>query len=87
MKSAPVAILKAQSINRLALRRNDAAAALSISPSLFDNWVRDGLMPRGKRIGGVMLWDMDMIRSAWQALVEDEPMATDNENPFDHLVA
>ena len=87
MKSAAVSTLRAQSINRLALRRNDAAASLAISPSLFDNWVRDGLMPRGKRIGGVMLWDADMIRTAWQALVEEEPVAAAGDNPFDHLVA
>lgn len=70
------ASLREISIPRFALRRDEAAASLAISPSLFDNWVRDGKMPKGKAIGGVVLWDRERIREAWRTLIEDEPQTS-----------
>lgn len=81
--------LREISIPRFALRRDEAAASLAISPSLFDNWVHDGLMPEGRKIGGVVLWDAELIRVAWQSLNEAataKPVDS-GENPFDNMVA
>lgn len=82
------ATLRSLSLPRFALRRDEAAASLAISPSLFDTWVEQGRMPKGRRIGGVMLWDAERVRLAWLALADaDEPKPEDDRNPFDHLVA
>ncbi|MCJ9672919.1 MULTISPECIES: AlpA family transcriptional regulator [unclassified Neorhizobium] len=79
--------LREISIPRFALRRDEAAASLAISPSLFDNWVGEGKMPRGRKIGGIILWDAERIRSAWLALIDsDEPKKEDGPNPFDGRV-
>ncbi len=80
--------LRSLSLPRFALRRDEAAAALAISPSLFDNWIHDGLMPEGRKIGGVVLWDAELIRAAWQSLNERATKSVDDgENPFDNMVA
>lgn len=83
------ATLREASINRLAYRRDEAAASLAISPSTFDSWILRGLMPKGRRIGGVTLWDAENLRAAWVALSEvgEDPPADDGENPFDTQVA
>lgn len=83
------ATLRASSLPRFALRRVEAAASFSISPSLFDTWVKSGIMPEGKRVRGVILWDAEALRTAWQSIADnDEQMAEDEgENPFDNLVA
>ncbi|MCB5201808.1 DNA-binding protein [Neorhizobium sp. T786] len=79
--------LRELSIPRFALRRDEAAASLAISPSLFDNWVGEGKMPRGRKIGGVTLWDAESVRAAWLALVDIEhSLEDDGENPFDRMV-
>jgi predicted DNA-binding transcriptional regulator AlpA len=80
------ASLREISIPRFAFRRDEAAASLAISPALFDNWVKDGRMPKGKKIGGVVLWDVEQVRSAWLRLT-DEPADYDGDNPFDRIVA
>ena len=55
MKSVAGATLRSLSLPRFALRRDEVAASLAISPSRFDNWRQDGLMPAGRKIGGVVL--------------------------------
>lgn len=53
----------------------------------FDTWVKDGLMPEGKRVRGVMLWDAERVRAAWQALIDqDDSKKDDGVNPFDQMV-
>jgi hypothetical protein len=39
-------------------------------------------MPKGRKIGGVVLWDTRKIAAAWDALA-DEDMRS---NPFDRVV-
>lgn len=41
------------SLPRFALRREEAAASLAISPTLFDAWIDGGLIPPGRKVGGV----------------------------------
>lgn len=78
--------IRAASVPRFALRRNEAAASLAISPSLFDNWVKLGRMPIGRKIDGVVLWDAEEIRVSWQALAEPVAVKDEGINPFDSLV-
>ncbi|CUX23083.1 conserved hypothetical protein [Agrobacterium deltaense Zutra 3/1] len=81
------ASLREQSIPRFALRRDEAAASLAISPSLFDNWVDEGKMPKGRKVGRVVLWDTESIRSAWLALADGEPdQKDDGDNPYKDIV-
>jgi predicted DNA-binding transcriptional regulator AlpA len=81
------ASLREQSIPRFALRRDEAAASLAISPSLFDNWVDEGKMPSGRKVGRVVLWDTESIRSAWLALADGDPVTEDEgDNPYKDVV-
>ncbi|MCP2207749.1 hypothetical protein [Bradyrhizobium diazoefficiens] len=41
-------------------------------------------MPKGRKIDGVVLWDVGQVREAWEAL-RDNP--ADETNPFDEVVA
>lgn len=79
------ASLREISIPRFALKRDEAAASLAISPTLFDTWVREGKMPKPRRVGGVVLWDTDAVREAWHRLRDGEH--DDGANPFDRVVA
>lgn len=75
-------------IPRYALRRDEAAASLGISQGTFDNWIRDGIMPSGTKVRGVVLWDVKQIENAWRALMEkQEEEQDDGLNPFDEAVA
>ncbi|KQU81296.1 hypothetical protein ASD00_35265 [Ensifer sp. Root31] len=80
------ATLRELSLPRFALRRDEAAASLAISPSLFDIWIKEGRMPKGRKIGGVMLWDTEAVRHAWSRLNEDGEL-DDDDNPYDRVVA
>ena len=71
------------SLPRFALRRDEAAASLAVSPTKFDEWVSDGRMPKGIKIDGVVLWDVSAIREAWERLRDGEQA----RNPFDAVVA
>jgi predicted DNA-binding transcriptional regulator AlpA len=73
------------SLPRFALRRDEAAAALSISPTLFDQWIELGLMPKGRKIGGVVLWDTDELRQSWCDLRDADRQP--EKNPFDGTIA
>lgn len=77
-----VPTLRSASIPRFGLRRSEAAAAFGISEATFDKWVADRRMPRGHMIGGVLLWDIRQLGSAWDRLVQDDAQP----NPFDRVV-
>ncbi|MBB5044036.1 helix-turn-helix transcriptional regulator [Shinella fusca] len=79
--------LREASLPRFALRRGEAAAALAISPGTFDSWIENGRLPKGKRIDGVVVWDVERLRDAWLRLYEaDNHLDGDDGNPFDELV-
>ena len=45
-------------------------------------------MPRGVRIGAMVLWDVEQLRRAWQAIVAAEAGAEDDgPSPFDGIIA
>lgn len=81
--------LREMTVPRFALKKDEAAAAFGISVSTFDTWVREGRMPKGHKIGGVVLWDMQEISDSWSQLRDrDAEVDRDNEpNPFDQVVA
>lgn len=74
--------LREQTLPRFALRRDEAAACLSVSPTTFDKWVADGRMPKGRKVDGLTLWDTEEIRDHWIAL-RDGAFA---RNPLDDRV-
>lgn len=43
------------------------------------------MMPKGRKIGGVVLWDAAELENAWLALRDGESKSIDN--PFDGVVA
>ncbi|MDE5454023.1 hypothetical protein GWE18_14325 [Bradyrhizobium sp. CSA112] len=82
--SRPALSPRDASIPRFALRRNEAAASVGVSPTTFDEWVKGGRMPVGHKVGGVVLWDVGEVREAWERLRDSEPA---ENNPFDGVVA
>ena len=55
-------------IPRRGLSRDEAAMYIGISASKFDELVRDGRMPRPKRIDGRKVWDVHDLDVAFDAL-------------------
>lgn len=71
------------SLPRFAVRRDEAAASVAVSETKFAEWVAAGKMPKGHKIDGVVLWDVQEIREAWLRLRDGECA----DNPFDRLIA
>jgi predicted DNA-binding transcriptional regulator AlpA len=53
------------------LSRVKAAAYIDVSPSKFDELVKDGRMPSPKRIDGRKVWDRLKLDEAFTALPDD----------------
>lgn len=66
--SARAPAARKQKIEPRGLRREDAARYVGVSPTTFDTWIIGGLMPKSKRIGGVVLWDRQGLDTAFDAL-------------------
>lgn len=64
------------------LSRVQAAAYVGVSPSLFDELVKDGRMPSPKRINARTIWDRNRLDHAFEALPEEE-----YRNPWDENAA
>ena len=71
-------------IERLAYRRDEAAAVVGVSPSKFDEWVSRGLMPKPIKCDGCTLFDAHQLSVAWQALRDQSADGVDNINPYDN---
>jgi predicted DNA-binding transcriptional regulator AlpA len=50
------------------LTRGQAACYVGVSPSLFDEMVKDGRMPQPKRINTRTVWDKRQLDEAFAAL-------------------
>lgn len=62
-----------RTVPALALKATSCAAALDISLSSFLTLVEEGKMPKGIAIPGhkgLVLYDFEAVRNAWQAIVE-----------------
>ncbi len=60
------------------LSRAEAAAYIGISPTLFDELVSDGRMPKPKLVNSRTVWDRARIDVAFDALPDKDGRA----NPF-----
>jgi predicted DNA-binding transcriptional regulator AlpA len=66
------------------LSRVEAATYVGVSPSLFDQMVKDGRMPKPKRINSRTVWDRKRLDEAFEALPDD---GDSDGNPWDQVVA
>jgi predicted DNA-binding transcriptional regulator AlpA len=57
------------------LSRAQAAAYVGISPSFFDEMVKDGRMPKAVRINGRTVWDRLELDEAFAALSDEDRQA------------
>ena len=64
---------RARRIEPRGLRKPDSADYVGVSESQFDTWIDKGLMPKGKKIGGVKLWDRAALDRALDALFDTDP--------------
>ena len=60
------------------LRRGQSADYVGVKPTLFDEMVADGRMPKPKRINTKTVWDRQALDEAFAALPSDE-----DANPWD----
>ena len=65
---------------RRGLNRIEAAAYIGVSPSKFDEMVRDGRMCSPKRIDARVIWDIRQLDAAFDSLASE---VDDTENPWD----
>lgn len=70
--------LPSTNIEPRGLSRSRAADYLGISPSLFDEMVKDSRMPQPKRINSRTVWDRRRLDEAFECLPD-----TRDGNPWD----
>jgi predicted DNA-binding transcriptional regulator AlpA len=63
------------------LSRVQSAAYIGVSPSLFDEMVRDGRMPNPTRINARTVWDRVKLDEAFAALSDSR----DGDDPWDKV--
>ncbi len=68
-----------QSLAPRGLSREQAAAYVGISASLFDMAMKDGRMPGPKRINARMVWDRLKLDAAFEALADTDDASTEDE--------
>jgi predicted DNA-binding transcriptional regulator AlpA len=54
--------------NKRGFSRIEAATFVGISPSKFDDLVKDGRMPRARQIDGRKVWDLCELNPAFDVL-------------------
>lgn len=64
------------------LSRVQAAHYVGVSASMFDEMVKDGRMPKPKRINSRTVWDRHQLDEAFDALSDENAV-----NPLDRIVA
>lgn len=56
---------------RRGLRREESARYVGVSPTKYDEMVREGVMPKPWRIGGCVVWDIRKLDAALDSLEND----------------
>ncbi len=69
-RNSPVDARRAYAPRR-ALRRDEAATYVGISPSKFDELVKDGRMPKPKNIDARKVWDIRQLDLVLNELFDD----------------
>jgi predicted DNA-binding transcriptional regulator AlpA len=64
---------------RRGLRRAEAALYVGVSPSKFDELVKDGRMPKPKRLDSCVVWDVRQLDLAFDAIEGED----DGPNEWD----
>ncbi len=59
------------------LNREEAAYYIGVGTTKFDEMVRDGRMPRGKRVDGRVIWDRVQLDMHFTELDNHRPNAID----------
>ena len=72
-----------QSLPPRGLSREEAAAYVGVSASLFDALVKDRRMPSAKRINSRNIWDRLQLDGAFDALPSNDAP----DNPWDEIAA
>jgi hypothetical protein len=67
----------------LGMNRAEAAAYIGVSPSKFDEMVKDGRMPPSKRIDTRCVWDIRQLTSAFDKLPGG---ADDDQNEWNEVL-
>ncbi len=75
--------LAVRPVPRFALRRDEAAAAVGVSLSKFEEWVRRGMMPNPVKVDGCTLYDARQVELAWVALRDGTAAEFGSSNPYD----
>jgi predicted DNA-binding transcriptional regulator AlpA len=57
---------------RRGLRRPEAALYVGVSPSKFDELVKNGRMPKPKRLDSCVIWDVRELDLAFDAIEADD---------------
>lgn len=76
---APAAC-RVEAVPRRGLSREQAATYVGVGTTKFDEMVRDGEMPKPRRAGGRLLWDIRELDLAFDNLPKDVA-----ENPWDRV--
>ncbi|ODT69047.1 MAG: hypothetical protein ABS75_18525 [Pelagibacterium sp. SCN 63-23] len=66
-----------RSLPPIGLSRETAAAFIDVSPSKFDEMVKDGRMPKPKQIDARRVWSRTAIEKAFARLPGDEDNTDD----------
>jgi predicted DNA-binding transcriptional regulator AlpA len=61
------------------MSRTQAAAYVGVSPSLFDEMVKDGRMPGPKQINARVVWDRFALDAAFEALPDKAEAVADDD--------
>jgi predicted DNA-binding transcriptional regulator AlpA len=81
MTHRPV-IAASAALPRRGLNRAQAALYVGISASKFDELVKDGRMPRPKRIDNRRIWDVRALDAAFDGLQDDAEAKSDAWDDF-----
>jgi predicted DNA-binding transcriptional regulator AlpA len=69
--SRSTALSHIRPIPRRGLSRVESAIYVGVSPTLFDQMVKDGRMPIPKRINGRVVWDLLALDEAFEAMPDE----------------
>ena len=68
-------------IPRRGLSRVESSVYVGVSPTLFDEMVKDGRMPMPKRINGRVVWDIRALDEAFETLPDADGRKGGNRQP------